>query len=264
MALVIIGILIIFLLVLGLVGYSRDVRRGVVALAGTLLGSSLVDFWSWPLAVDLAKRLGTQPQSLRLLSSMLIFLLAVFLVGYGGGSLLGRTKARTTFGRRAAGALLGMLNAVLIVAYLVRYASVSNPQLQASILTSPITVALHDGLPLLFLMFALVVGSLVVVRYFLTLLHRTAAVPRQQAQQQAKQDDEVRRKKQLEEQKAKLQQQWLKEQLQMQQAQQAAQPLPPLPPAPQPAAQQEQPRTQRERDSRVLDKIESRNQQGSR
>lgn len=262
MALVIIGILIIFLLVLGLVGYSRDMRRGVVALAGTLLGSSLVDFWGWQLAVDLAKRLGTQPQSLRLLSSVLIFLLTVFLVGYGGGSLLGRTKTRTTFGRRAAGALLGMLNAVLIVAYLVRYASVSNPQLQASILTSPITMALHDGLPLLFLMFALVVGLLVVMRYLLTLMHRTAAVPRQQAQQQAKQDDDARRKKLLEEQKAKLEQQWLKEQLQMQQA--AAQQLPPLPPAPQPAAQQEQPRTQRERDSRVLDKIESRNQQGSR
>lgn len=268
MALVIIGILIVFLIVLGLVGYSRDMRRGIMSLAGTLLGATLVDFWAEPLAGDLAERLGAQPQSLLLFSSVLIFLLTVFLVGYGGGSLLGRSKERTSLGRRAAGALLGMLNAVLIVAYTLRYASVSNPLLQATIQTSPITQALHDGLPLLFLLFAMVVGSIVVVRSCVILLQRAVAVPRQQAQQQAKQAqqqakqaEEARRKKELEERQAKLQQQWLQEQLQtttkQAQEQQAAQQQAAAKQE-QAAAKQQQPagkQQQRENSRRILDRL---------
>jgi hypothetical protein len=47
-------IIALVLVVLALVGYIRDLRRGLVALIGTLAGASLVSFWAAPWAQGLA------------------------------------------------------------------------------------------------------------------------------------------------------------------------------------------------------------------
>ncbi|GAB4209019.1 MAG: hypothetical protein OHK0022_39420 [Roseiflexaceae bacterium] len=172
MLLAITVLLILVVAVLGLIGYIRDVRRGVVALAGTLMGANLVAFWGEPLGRNMAESLGGRLDSYIFLSSILIFTLTVGLVGYGGGSLLGKTKGPLSFQRRFASSLLGMLNGVLIVAYLVRFSAANNPEQQALLRTTPVTQILHDGLPLMFLLFAMVVGSLVVIRTSLILISR--------------------------------------------------------------------------------------------
>ncbi len=173
MLLAITVLLILVVAVLGLIGYIRDVRRGVVALAGTLMGANLVAFWGEPFGRNLAESLGGRVDSYIFLGSILIFTLTVGLVGYGGGSLLGKSKGPPlSFQRRFASALLGMLNGVLIVAYLVRFSAANNLEQQALLRSSPVTQILHDGLPLMFLLFAMVVGSLVVIRTSLILISR--------------------------------------------------------------------------------------------
>ena len=54
MALAFTIVIALVLVVLGLVGYIRDLRRGLLALIGTLAGASLVSFWAAPWGLALA------------------------------------------------------------------------------------------------------------------------------------------------------------------------------------------------------------------
>src|SRR5262245_45871189 len=106
------------LAVLGLVGYIRELRRGLLALIGTLVGALLVDFWAAPWGQSLASRfVGGDAQRLTFIVSCVLFLWGALFVGYGGGLLLHRPKERPPFQRRLVGALLGGLNGVLIVGF---------------------------------------------------------------------------------------------------------------------------------------------------
>jgi hypothetical protein len=51
MALAFTIIIALVLVVLGLVGYIRDLRRGLLALIGTLCQSSRSGVWHWPAAL---------------------------------------------------------------------------------------------------------------------------------------------------------------------------------------------------------------------
>jgi Na+-transporting methylmalonyl-CoA/oxaloacetate decarboxylase gamma subunit/uncharacterized membrane protein required for colicin V production len=153
------------LVTLGLVGYWRDTRRGILALAGTLLGAILVGFWGALWAQDLAKRFGGgDPRTLTFVVSCTTFLFAVLFIGYGGGLLLRRSRERASLSQRLVGALLGLLNGALIIGYMLRFAANQNPNAPETLLSTPVARAFHDGLPLLFLGIAVVVAVLVLVR----------------------------------------------------------------------------------------------------
>ena len=152
MALAFTIVIALVLVVLGLVGYIRDLRRGLLALIGTLAGVILVSFWAAPWGLALAGSfVGGDPQRMIFIVSCALLLWSALVVGYGGGMLLGRAKDRPPFQQRLVGALLGALNGVLIVAFLLRFAVTSQPSFAAMIESSPLAKILFDSLPLLFL-----------------------------------------------------------------------------------------------------------------
>ena len=175
MALAFTIIIALVLVVLGLVGYIRDLRRGLVALIGTLAGASLVSFWAAPWAQALSGRFGgADPQRMIFFVSCGLLLWSALVVGYGGGTLLARAKDRLLFQQRLAGAVLGALNGVLIVAFLLRFAVTSQPSFAATIESSPLAKILFESLPMLFLGIAVVVTLAVLVRGILLFATRRA------------------------------------------------------------------------------------------
>jgi hypothetical protein len=161
--------------VLGAIGYARDLLRSLLALLGTLFGALLVEFWGAQWGAALASRLGTTPQLRGFIVSCLIFLWGALSVGYGGGVLLGRSKNRPLVPQRLASALLGLLNGVLIVGFLLRYAFAQQPGFAALVTADAVAAAIYSGLPLLFLGLALAVTLLVVARGLVGLVGRRAA-----------------------------------------------------------------------------------------
>ena len=161
--------------VLGLIGYFRDPRRGLLGLLGTLLGAILVDFWGGPAGAWLSRSIGGDPQRNTFVVSSLIFLWGALLVGYGGGLLLGRLKGRPALPQRLVSLLLGLLNGILIVGFLLRYAVVQQPGFAAMVKATPAAGIIHDGLPLLFLGLAAAVTLLVFVRAIVGLAGRRPA-----------------------------------------------------------------------------------------
>jgi hypothetical protein len=176
MALAFTIIIVLVLAVLGLVGYIRDSRRGLVALIGTLAGALLVDFWAAQWGQALASRfVGADPQRVTFIVSCALLLWGALVIGYGGGMQLGRVKERAAFPQRLAAALLGALNGVLIVAFLLRFAVVSQPAFATTIQASPLARILYDGLPLLFLGAAAISTLVVLVRGILLFAGRRPA-----------------------------------------------------------------------------------------
>ena len=164
------------LVMLGLVGYIRDLRRGLMALIGTLAGASLVSFWAAPWGQSLAGSfVGGDPQRLIFIVSCALLLWSALVVGYGGGMLLARGKDRLPFQQRLAGALLGLLNGVLIVAFLLRFAITSQPSFAVIIQSSPLAKILFDGLPFLFLGLAIAATLAVLVRGIMLFATRRTA-----------------------------------------------------------------------------------------
>ena len=174
MALAFTIVIALVLLVLSLVGYIRDLRRGLLALVGSLAGASVVSFWATQGGQALAGRfVGADPQRLTFIVSCVLLLWSALVVGYGGGMLLARTK--DSFQLRLVGALLGALNGVLIVAFLLRFAVTSQPSFAAMVETSPLAKILFDGLPLLLLVLAVAVTLAVLVRGMMLFATRRAA-----------------------------------------------------------------------------------------
>jgi hypothetical protein len=163
------------IVVLGVVGYVRDTRRGLLALLGTLGGAALVDFWGARWGAALAGGLLGDAARTTFIVSCLLFLWGALVVGYGGAVLLGRPAARPVLAQRAASAVLGLLNGVLVVGFLLRYASAQQPNFAAMVAATPVAQIIHDWLPLLFLGIAAGVTLLMLVRGVVGLLtHRVA------------------------------------------------------------------------------------------
>jgi len=169
------------LAVLGLVGYVRDLRRSMLALLGTLGGAILVNFWSDQWGTSLASRfVNGDTQRITFYVSCAVFLWSALVVGYGGGVLLPRVKERT-FQQRMIGAILGLVNGVLIVGFLLRFANTRQPSLAELIQANPLAKIIHNYLPLLFLAAAGVVTVLVIVRGVASLFSRGAPPPQKPA-----------------------------------------------------------------------------------
>lgn len=167
--------------IFGVVGLLRGVRRGVVALAGTLLGAVLVDLWSEPLARWLRDSVGPERPALPTFTLVAtLFMLTALLVGYGGSVLLPRIdpQAKKPAGLvdRPLGALLGALNGALIVSYLLRYAETIwvDGTVSALVATSPVAFVLDRWLPWF-------VMALVVTTALFVMLRLTAATVRGRA-----------------------------------------------------------------------------------
>jgi hypothetical protein len=167
MALAITVVITLVLLLLSLIGYWRDIRRGVLAVAGTLLGAILVGFWGERWGQALAKSfVGGNPGTLTFVVNCMLFLFCALIVGYGGGLLLGHTQERVPFPRRLTGALLGLLNGALIIGYVLRFATAQQPEsgFATTVRNTLLARVFHEGLPLLFLGVAIAVGVVVVLR----------------------------------------------------------------------------------------------------
>ncbi|MBX0327307.1 CvpA family protein [Oscillochloris sp. ZM17-4] len=118
--------------VLGLFGLFRGVRRGLIAVAGTLLGAVLIDLWQARWSDWLSTQM-EPPGWVTFLVTAAIFLLVALLVGYGGSLLLPRDPKAKGPGLfdRLLGACIGALNGALIVSYLLRYANENWPSGEA-------------------------------------------------------------------------------------------------------------------------------------
>jgi uncharacterized membrane protein required for colicin V production len=181
MALALTIIISLVLVVLGLIGYVRDLRRSMLALLGTLGGAILVNFWGDQWGAGLASRfVNADVQRISFYVSCAVFLWSALLVGYGGGILINRAKERP-FPQRITGALLGLVNGVLIVGFLLRFATSKQPALAAMVQGNPLAKLIHDGLPMLFLGVAGLITMLVIVRGVLGLFGRGAPAPQQPA-----------------------------------------------------------------------------------
>jgi hypothetical protein len=161
--------------VLGLVGYALDTRRGLFALLGTLMGAQLAEFWGARWGAALAGGLAGEPLRATFIMNCVIFIWGALLVGYGGGVLLGRLKDRPTFPQRLGGALLGVLNGALFAGFLLRYATAQETDFAATVRATPVANILRDGLPLLFLGLAAAITLLALARSISGLVGRRAA-----------------------------------------------------------------------------------------
>ena len=172
---IVFGAAVALMALLGFVGFRRDIRRAVLALAGTLLGAIMASFWAVPWGQSLSGRFadGASPR-LMFAASSLLFLFCALLVGYSGGILLG-PKERAPVPRRIASALLGILNGALLAAYLLRFGTAEDAGLREVIQAWLPTRVLHDGLPLLFLLVTSGLAVLIVVRSLIILAGRDRA-----------------------------------------------------------------------------------------
>jgi uncharacterized membrane protein required for colicin V production len=181
MALALTVVIALVLVVLGLVGYLRDLRRSLLALLGTLGGAILVNFWGNQWGASLASRLvDADVQRTAFYVNCAVFLWSTLVVGYAGGILLNRARDRS-LSQRLTGAVLGLVNGVLIVGFLLRFATSNQPNFAPVIQANPLAKAIHDGLPLLFLAVAGVVTLLVLLRAAFSLFGRGAPPPAQPA-----------------------------------------------------------------------------------
>jgi hypothetical protein len=165
------------LAVLGFVGYVRDLRRSLLALLGTLVGAILVNFWGDQWGASLASRfVNADVQRITFYVNCAVFLWSALVVGYGGGILLNRIKDRS-FQQRLTSALLGLINGVLIVGFLLRFASAKQPSFAPVIEANPLAKIIHDGMPLLFLAVAGLVTIMIIIRGVFGLVSRGVTPP---------------------------------------------------------------------------------------
>src|SRR5215216_2347908 len=112
MALALTIVIALVLVVLGLIGYLRDLRRSLLALLGTLVGAILVNFWGDQWGAALAGRfVNGDVQRVTFYVNCVVFLWSTLVVGYGGGILLTRAKDRP-LPQRLTSALLGLVDGV--------------------------------------------------------------------------------------------------------------------------------------------------------
>ncbi|NJN15132.1 MAG: CvpA family protein [Oscillochloris sp.] len=138
-------------LILALVGLMRGLRRGIVALAGTLLAAVLIDLWQARWISWLRETMQFEQWALpAFVLIAIIFLGVTLLVGYGGSILLPPEKPGANNAlARLLGGLIGAINGALIASYLLRYASEIWPDATISTLLagSPAALILNTWLP---------------------------------------------------------------------------------------------------------------------
>ncbi len=139
------------LALLALLGAWRGVQRGALALGATLLGVALSDLWGARLGEWLVTQFEAESAGATGMMSALLLLITALIGGYGGGILLTRAPKIAHWSKRMSGAILGLLNATIVVGYLLRFASESNPNTADLIANSQAAQVIHDGIPGFFL-----------------------------------------------------------------------------------------------------------------
>lgn len=109
------------LLIAALNGFRRGTIKEGMALVGILLGTLLVMLWGERWGVTVARRTGWQPGTGQWIAAMGLLWVTALLSGYGSGVLLPRRKGRLPTALRGGGALLGLLNGVLLAGFSLRF-----------------------------------------------------------------------------------------------------------------------------------------------
>ena len=108
-----------------LLGALNGLRRAAVkegmALVGVLLGALLVSLWTDRWGLALASRFRWQPVTGQWIAARGTLWGTALLAGYGSGSLLPRRAVRMSSSLRGGGAVLGLLNAGLLLGLTLRY-----------------------------------------------------------------------------------------------------------------------------------------------
>jgi hypothetical protein len=106
-----------------MLGFLNGLRRGLtkegITLIGIVLGALLVQIWVPIWSPILARRTDLSLVTTLWLLALLVFLGTALLSGYGGSLLLRPSMLRSR--ERIAGALLGLLNVGLLLAFALRY-----------------------------------------------------------------------------------------------------------------------------------------------
>lgn len=171
------------LVLLGGLGLARGLRRGLVAVAGTLLAAVLLDLWqdrwqAWVITTFPSE----QPALPIFLVFAGIFLLVALLIGYGGSTLLPRQSPKflpPSLLERLLGGLVGALNGALIASYLLRYAEQAwaNGAAAELVSASILATTLDAWLPWFMLAVVGATGIFVLVRVGLRFMQALNAPP---------------------------------------------------------------------------------------
>ena len=97
-------------------GIRRGVAKEAMVSAGALLGATLAERFGVAWGAELATRFGLEQGTATFAASTSLLLACTFLLGYGGGAALGRTRPGTA--SRLAGGLLAAFNAAFLLSIL--------------------------------------------------------------------------------------------------------------------------------------------------
>ncbi len=100
-------------------GIRRGVAKEAIVSAGILLGANLAERFGQPWGAELATRFNLDQNVSTFAASTGLLVACTFLLGYGGGAALGRSRPSTV--SRLAGGLLAAFNAALLLSYLFRW-----------------------------------------------------------------------------------------------------------------------------------------------
>lgn len=162
-----IGILLLIVLA-GLWGLWRGIQRGFLTMLAILFAALLVDMWGHTWTLQLRDRFQVEDvMRLEWLITMTAFSLVTLILGYGSGLLLPRPKVpkRMPFNERLIGGFIGILNGMLITAFILRYSiALRPPAFAASVNAEIILSLLHAWLPWYILVSALILHLLIIYR----------------------------------------------------------------------------------------------------
>lgn len=164
-------LLIVILLLIALAGFWglwRGIQRGFLTMLAILFAALLVDLWGNTWTLQLRERFQVEDvSSLEWLTTITAFSMVTLILGYGSGLLLPRPKTpkRMSFNERLIGGLLGVLNGMLMTAFVLRYGIALRPPAFAATVRSEIILSLlHAWLPWYILVSALMLHLLIIYR----------------------------------------------------------------------------------------------------
>ena len=111
----------IALLIGALNGLRRGATKEVMALVGVLLGALLTTMWADRWGVVITQRTGWEQTTGEWIGSMVLLWVTALFSGYSSASLLPRPAVRLSTLQRIAGAVLGLINASLLVGLSLRF-----------------------------------------------------------------------------------------------------------------------------------------------
>ena len=100
-------------------GIRRGVAKEAIVSAGILLGANLAERFGQTWGAELATNFNLDQNVATFTASTGLLVACTFLLGYGGGAALGRSRPSTV--SRLAGGLLAAFNAALLLSYLFRW-----------------------------------------------------------------------------------------------------------------------------------------------